>query len=150
MFRHPRTTVTAPYLDPGSLRPLCWPCWPGPEVPESHLPMLCFLDYVQEAVGHGETVTHFLSFLLKSVCVSEKLLSENVNIAGICTSINGILFLVVHCLSTETHKLPPQAQLDHTQTRRPSRLCRVWRARVSSRECSKPSARRSPRGAAAV
>lgn len=48
-------------------------------VAETHLQMLHCLDLVQEAVGHRETVTHFLSFLLKSV--SEKLLLENVNIA---------------------------------------------------------------------
>jgi len=65
------------------------------------------------------------SFLMKSVCVPEKLSSENVNIAGMCTGINGLLFLVVHCLPTETHKLPPQAQSDHTQTRHLSRLYRV-------------------------
>lgn len=42
--------------------------------PKQLLQTLRFLDWTQEAVGHRGTVSQFLSFLLESVCVTEKLL----------------------------------------------------------------------------
>lgn len=113
MPQYPRATFTAPLSCPhlsGSPPPARLPCWLSGKW-RWHIVKCSIFWTWSKKLSDPETVTHFLSCLLKSV--SEKLLSENVSTCR-RTRTSTTSFSCASRVCTETDVLPSKALHPHS------------------------------------